>query len=240
MRTILNGILAALVLFATVNGRPAFAANQKPTEVVEDFFTFLQTKDYAAAAELLSSDDRKNFESLKAKAAAAGKPMMELSDVLANSFFLMQGQENSKMTKKAQDGETILPKRVGFFVPGQHYIVGNFAVVFTRETYELAHADTGPVRDDPRKLWIDPTNILSQVRDEAYFKQWWVWEEDRLTMPGLLWMVKERNKWRIDMYSGTVPRKAFDKILRWHFGRDVFEEQKPKPKAAAGGTPKKK
>jgi hypothetical protein len=144
----------------------------------------------------------------------------------------MQGQDNAKMAKKSQDGETILPKKIGFFVPGQHYIVGNYAVVFTRETYELAHPDTGPVRDDPRKLWIDPTNVLSQVRDEAYFKQWWVWEDDRVTMPGLLWLVKERNKWRIDLYSGIVPRKAFYKILRWHFGRDVFEETKPKKEGA--------
>jgi hypothetical protein len=158
---------------------------------------------------------------------------LELSKLLADTFFLLQGQNNPAMLGKLQDGENILPQRIAFFVPGQYYIIGNFAVVFTRETYVLAHADTGPVRDDPRKLWIDPTNVLSKVRDEAYFKQWWVWQNDDLTMPGLLWLVKEKNDWKIDLFGGAVPRRAFQDILRWHFGRDVFEEEKP---AAAAGT----
>jgi len=208
------------------------ARTEKPTVVVEEFYRLLRMKQYAEAAKLLSSADKRNIKALKtqaAKAVKAGKkdqPIPTAETILADLFFLMHGTDNEKMLRKSQDGETIMPERIGFFVPGQHYIIGNYAIVFTRETYEIAHENTGPVRDDPRKLWIDPTNALSQVRDEAYFKQWWVWEGDRLIMPGCIWLVKEGREWRIDLLSGVVPRKSFRKILRWHFGRNVFEEKK--------------
>ncbi|MEW6515873.1 MAG: hypothetical protein AB1439_03060 [candidate division FCPU426 bacterium] len=227
-KTAARAVAGALcVMFAGV--LTASARTEKPTVVVEDFFRLLSQKQYAEAAELLSSADLQNLESLRKKTAKAGKRTQAVPDietVLSDLFFLMFSDENKKMMKKAQDGETILPRRIHFFVPGQHYIVGRYAVVFTRETYELAPELTGPVRDDPRKLWIDPTNELSKVRDEAYFKQWWVWEGDRLTMPGVVWLVKENRIWRIDLLSGVVPRESFRKILRWHFGREILEEKK--------------
>ncbi len=217
---------------------------EKPSVIAEEFYRCLRYKRYTAAVELLSSADKRNFAAMQAgfassppgaasdeSAAQTGSPP-QLADTLSEQFFLMYGRKNEKMIRKSQSGETIMPQRIGFFVPGQFYIIGNFAVVFTRETYEIAPADTGPVRDDPRKLWVDPTNELSKVRDEAYFKRWWVWEDNRLTMPGLLWMVKEKKKWKIDLFSGVVPRKAFRGILRWHFGREVFKE--PKTGTASG------
>jgi hypothetical protein len=220
---------AACLLLAVAPA--AVARMEKPTVVVEDFFRLISQKQYAEAAELLTSADRQNLAALKKKAAKAG-PVPDIETVLADLFFLMYSEENKKMLKKSQDGETLLPTRISFFVPGQHYIVGRYAVVFTRETYELTPELTGPVRDDPRKLWIDPTNELSKVRDEAYFKQWWVWEGDRLVMPGVVWLLKENRVWRIDLLSGIVPRESFRKILRWHFGREILEE-KPKTPAPA-------
>jgi hypothetical protein len=213
----------------------AVARMDKPTVVVEDFFRLISQKQYTEAAELLTSADLQNLTALKKKVSKAGpraQPVPDIETVLADLFFLMYSEENKKMLKKSQDGETILPTRVSFFVPGQHYIVGRYAVVFTRETYELTPELTGPVRDDPRKLWIDPTNELSKVRDEAYFKQWWIWEGDRLIMPGVVWLLKENRVWRIDLLSGIVPRESFRKILRWHFGREILEE-KPKTPAPA-------
>ena len=210
------------------------AGTEKPTVVVEDFYRLLRLKQFSEAAELLSLVDKKMVKMINTKAkqvARAGKKDQTIptaETILTDMFFLMHEQENKKMMKKGKDGETIMPERIGFFVPGQHYIVGNYAIVFTRETYEIAHEDTGPVRDDPRKLWIDPTNAFSKIRDEAYFKRWWVWEGDRLIMPGCVWLVKERSEWRIDLISGVVPRKSFTKILRCHFGRDIFEEKKKK------------
>lgn len=217
---------AACLFFAAVPA--AVARTEKPTVVVEDFFRLLAQKQYAEAAELLTDVDRKNLTALKNKAAKAGpraQPVPDIETILADLFFLMHSEKNEKMLKKSQDGETILPTRISFFVPGQHYIVGRYAVVFTRETYELTPELTGPVRDDPRKLWIDPTNELSKVRDEAYFKQWWVWEGDRLIMPGVVWLLLENRVWRIDLLSGIVPRESFRKILRWHFGREILEEK---------------
>ncbi len=216
---------AACLFFAAVPA--AVARTEKPTVVVEDFFRLLAQKQYGEAAELLTNIDRKNLTALKNKAAKAGpraQPVPDIETILADLFFLMHSEKNEKMLKKSQDGETILPTRISFFVPGQHYIVGRYAVVFTRETYELTPELTGPVRDDPRKLWIDPTNELSKVRDEAYFKQWWVWEGDRLIMPGVVWLLRENRVWRIDLLSGIVPRESFRKILRWHFGREILEE----------------
>jgi hypothetical protein len=233
-------VLAALV-WACGIASGSWAKVEKPTVVAEEFFRLLAAQQYEAAADLLCAADRDSARQLQAQASAQA-PAVELPKLLADTFFLLQGQTNAAMVKKLQDGETILPQRITFFVPGQYYVIGNFAAVFTREIYELARADTGPVRDDPRKLWIDPTNVLSKVRDEAYFKQWWLWENESLTMPGLVWMVKERSEWKVDLFGATVPRKAFKEILRWHFGRDVFEEEKPakaqpgaeKPGSAAG------
>ncbi|MCD4814272.1 hypothetical protein K8S19_11345 [bacterium] len=224
----------------------ADARTEKPTIVVEEFFRLINMKNFEDASELVTRADRRNVAALKIKAkkaAKAGKQVAEppdMASILGDMFFLVQGQENKKMMKKSQDGETIMPEKIGFFVPGQFYIVGNFAVVFTREIYIIGRDNTGPVRDDPRKLWIDPTNELSKVRDEAYFKQWWVWEDNTLTMPGVIWLVKERREWRIDLLSGVVPRKSFKKILRWHFGRDVFEEEKKQPQAGRPPAPKPK
>lgn len=229
-------------LIASLPSSPA-ARTEKPSLVAEEFYRLLRMRQFDEASELLTQTDRDNIESLRKKAAQAaqgGKNAQSVPDaatILTDLFFLMFGNENQKMLKKAQDGETIMPERIGFFVPGQYYVVGNYAAVFTRETYEISPDNTGPVRDDPRKLWIDPTNELSKVRDEAYFKQWWVWEGERLVMPGILWLVKEKRNWRIDLLSGVVPREAFRKILRWHFGRDVFEEKKPE--AAESGQPAK-
>ncbi len=223
---------------------PLAARTEKPSLVAEEFYRLLRLRQYDEATELLTTADRGNIAALRKKAAQAAEsgkttqPLPDAAAILTDLFFLMHGTENQKMLKKAQDGETIMPERIGFFVPGQYYVVGNYAVVFTRETYEISPDNTGPVRDDPRKLWIDPTNALSKVRDEAYFKQWWVWEGDRLVMPGILWLVKEKRDWRIDLLSGVVPREAFRKILRWHFGRDVFEE-KPKTPAEAPAPPAK-
>jgi hypothetical protein len=45
-------------------------------------------------------------------------------------------------------------------------------------------------------------------------------------MPGLIWMVKEKNLWKIDLFAGTVPRRAFDEDLHLYFGRDIFESDK--------------
>jgi len=204
------------------------AKTEKPTVVAEEFFRFLSQSDYESAADLLSAADHAAVRNLQVQTGEQAKQELQLPKILTDTFFLMQGQNNNTEITKPQDGETIMPRRITFFVPGQYYIVGNFAAVFTRETYELAHADTGPVRDDPRKLWIDPTNVLSKVRDEAYFKQWWIWEEDRLTMPGLVWLIKEKNGWKVDLFGSAVSRKAFLDILRWHFGRNVFEEDNPK------------
>lgn len=232
-RSIAARALAGAACLLLAAAPAALARTEKPTVVVEDFFRLISQKQYTEAAELLTSADLKNLSALKKRAAKAGpraQPVPDIETILADLFFLMHSEENKKMLKKSQDGETILPARVSFFVPGQHYIVGRYAVVFTRETYELTADLTGPVRDDPRKLWIDPTNDLSKVRDEAYFKQWWVWEGDRLTMPGVVWLQKENREWRIDMLSGTVPRESFRKILRWHFGREILEE---KPQTAA-------
>ncbi len=227
---------------------------EKPSVIAEEFYRCLRYKRYKAVIQLLSSADKRNFAALQAGYASgsAGADVASddpaahtgskprLADILSEQFFLMYDRKNEMMTQKSQSGETIMPQRIGFFVPGQYYIVGNFAVVFTRETYEIARTDTGPVRDDPRKLWVDPTNELSKVRDEAYFKRWWIWEENRLTMPGLLWMVKENKKWKIDLFSGVVPRKAFRGILRWHFGRDVFKEPKSGTASGKSGPPKSK
>ena len=222
---------------------------EKPSMIAEEFYRCLRYKKYKAAIDLLSSADKRNFAALQTgfpsrspdadpdgSAVQTGAPP-RLADILSEQFFLMYGQKNEKMIRKSQSGETIMPQRIGFFVPGQYYIVGNFAVVFTRETYEIAPADTGPVRDDPRKLWVDPTNVLSKIRDEAYFKRWWVWKDNRLTMPGLLWMVKENKQWKIDLFSGVVPRKAFRGILRWHFGREVFKEPKSGTTSGKSGVP---
>ncbi len=228
-RLLLGSVLLALaILPGTV-----WSKVEKPTLAAEEFFRLLAAQQYEPAADLLCASDRASASQLQ-----AGDRKVDLAQLLSDTFFLLQGQSNTAMLKKLQDGETLLPQRISFFVPGQYYVIGNFAVVFTRETYEIARADTGPVRDDPRKLWIDPTNVLSKVRDEAYFKQWWVWENESLTMPGLIWMVKERSEWKVDLFGGTVPRKAFQEILRWHFGRDVFEEEKPAA-AKPGGAPQK-
>ncbi len=218
--------LRSIITLGVLLGLPlaGFSKTEKPTVVAEEFFRLLADQEYSDAAELLSSADSSAVVKLKKQMGKQGKSV-KLEKILAESFYLMQGQSNSGMGKK-KDAETLMPQRISFFVPGQHYIVGNFAAVFTRETYEIAHADTGPVRDDPRKLWVDPTNVLSKVRDESYFKQWWVWEGDRLTMPGLIWMIKEKNVWKIDLFAGSVPRRAFDKDLRLYFGRDVFEADK--------------
>jgi hypothetical protein len=246
-----SGIIhRAVLLFCLVSWlssglpKPLDARTEKPTIVVEDFYRLVRMKQYSEAAELLSSIDKKAIKMINKKAkqvSKAGKkdqPIPTAEAILADMFFLMHDQENKKMAKKGKDGETIMPDKIGFFVPGQFYVVGNYALVFTRETYEIAHDNTGPVRDDPRKLWIDPTNSLSKVRDEAYFKRWWIWDGDHLIMPGCVWLVKERRQWRIDLLSGAVPRKSFTKILRWHFGRNVFEEKK-KEKAGKEKKPKK-
>jgi len=237
--------LAGILLFALL-AVPAQARMDKPTLAAEDFFRLLAVKDYDEAAHLLSEADHQALKDMQSQAGEAGKNI-SLSNLLADSFYLMHPGEGQGTAPKAPDQETIMPQRIGFFVPGQHYIIGNFAVVFTRETYELTRDTLGPVRDDPRKLWIDPTNVLSQVRDEAYFKEWWIWEDERLTMPGLLWMVKEKNQWKVDLFGGAVPRKSFQKILRWHFGREVFEPEKAKagkaaakPGSSAGGPEKPK
>lgn len=228
---------ALLLLSCLLIGvNPAWSKTEKPTLVAADFFRSLTLKQFDEAAALLCTADHQAAAELRKNAAAQKAQAVTLEKVLEESFFLLFGQQNAGMVKKNQDGETIMPQRIGFYVPGQYYEIGKFAVVFTRETYEIARADTGPVRDDPRKLWIDPTNALSKVRDEAYFKQWWVWEGDSLTMPGLVWMIKERNAWKIDFFGTAVPRKAFDKILFWHFGRSVFETEGEKP-AASGAAP---
>jgi len=182
------------------------AKTEKPTVVAEEFFRFLSQSDYESAADLLSAADHAAVRNLQVQTGEQAKQELQLPKILTDTFFLMQGQNNNTEITKPQDGETIMPRRITFFVPGQYYIVGNFAAVFTRETYELAHADTGPVRDDPRKLWIDPTNVLSKVRDEAYFKQWWIWEEDRLTMPGLVWLLKKKTAGR-SIYSAAPYRE---------------------------------
>ena len=218
---------------------PVSARVEKPTVVAEEFFMLLARQDYEGAAALCASTDVESLEQLKAQAGEKQAGAVKLPDMIRDAFFLMHGQNNPAMMQKYADGETIMPRRIAFYVPGQHYIIGNFAAVFTRETYVLGRDDTGPVREDPRKLWIDPTNVLSQVRDEAYFKQWWIWEDERLTMPGLLWMVKEGNRWKIDLFGGAVPRDAFKDILEWHFGRDVFEQQEGEAQSPAqpGGAP---
>lgn len=220
-------VVTVLMIFAP---QLSVAKIEKPTLTAEDFYRFIRAKRYEDAADLLSRADQRSFKNLQQKMKKAGKKkkaeQYDLAKLLEDQFFLVHGQSNKKMLKKAGDGETILPEKIGYFVPGQYYIVGNYAVVFTRETYELAHEKTGPVRDDPRKLWIDPMNDLSKIRDEAYFKRWWEWDKDFLSMPGVLWLVKERNEWRVDLISGTVPKKAFRGILKWHFGRDIFEETK--------------
>jgi hypothetical protein len=226
------GIVPALLGLTCLAVLPAWAKTEKPTAVAEEFFRLLAAKDYAEAAELLSSADQAAVATLKSQMGAKGKNV-NLEKILADSFYLMQSADANPGMAHKKDAETIMPERVSFYVPGQHYVVRNFAAVFTRETYELAHNNTGPVRDDPRKLWIDPTNVLSKVRDEAYFKQWWVWEEDRLTMPGLLWMVKEKNDWKVDLFAGSVPRRAFDADLYLYFGRDIFENDKNVKKSAA-------
>jgi hypothetical protein len=219
-----------LTLITVLSPLSLWAKTEKPTVIAEEFFRLIASQEYAEAADYLSNADHAAVLKLKKQMGKQGQGV-NLEKIISESFYLVQGQTNPGMAKK-KDAETIMPQRISFFVPGQHYIVGNFAAVFTRETYEIARNDTGPVRDDPRKLWVDPTNVLSKVRDEAYFKQWWVWEGDRLTMPGLIWMVKEKNAWKIDLFAGTVPRRAFDKDLRLHFGRDVFEEAK-KPAGAS-------
>jgi hypothetical protein len=224
-------MLAAAALLATW-AAPAWAKTEKPTAVAEEFFRLLAAKDYAEAADLLSSADQAALTSLKSQMGTKGKNI-NLEKILADSFYMLQAADSNPAMAKKNDAETIMPERVSFYVPGQHYIERSFAAVFTRETYELAHNNTGPVRDDPRKLWVDPTNVLSKVRDEAYFKQWWVWEGDRLTMPGLLWMVKEKNSWKIDLFAGAVPRRAFDADLFLYFGRDVFESDKSAKKKPA-------
>lgn len=226
-------VFGSLLLLLPLLPGAIWAKVEKPTSTAEEFFRLLAAQQFEAAAELLCASDRASAGQLQ-----GGDLAVDLPKLLSDTFFLLQGQSNEAMLKKLQDGETVLPQRITFFVPGQYYVIGNFAVVFTRETYEISRANTGQVRDDPRKLWIDPTNVLSKVRDEAYFKQWWVWENDALTMPGLIWMVKERSEWKVDLFGGTVPRKAFKEILRWHFGRDVFEEEKPAP-VKTGGAPRK-
>lgn len=231
--------MLGLVCLAAI---PAWGKAEKPTTVAEEFFRLLAAKEYAEAGELLSSADQAAVATLKSHMGAKGKNV-NLEKILADSFYLMQSSQSNPGMVKKNDAETIMPERITFFVPGQHYIVRNYAAVFTRETYEMAHNNTGPVRDDPRKLWVDPTNVLSKVRDEAYFKQWWVWEEDRLTMPGLLWMVKEKNVWKVDLFAGTVPRRAFDADLFLYFGRNVFEGEKAAKKknepAPKKGNPSK-
>lgn len=212
---------------------PGAAKTEKPTFAAEEFFRALNQRQYEEAADLLSASDHAAVEQLGARAGSKSSRAVTLPAVLAQTFALMHGQANAAQSGKGREGETLMPQRIGFFVPGQYYVIGKYAAVFTRETYDIAHADTGPVRDDPRKLWIDPTNVLSKVRDEAYFKQWWVWEDDHLTMPGLVWLVREADGWKIDLFGGGVPRKAFADILRWHFGRDVFEEEKSKTPAAS-------
>lgn len=219
--------------FLLISATSVRAKFEKPTAVVEDFYRLLQIQHYAEASELLSTADKTNLQSLKKKADLDHAAMPNLEKALADHFFMLQDQENSPMRRKAGNGDVIMPVKVGFFVPGQYYMVGKYAVVFTRETYELIREDTGPVRDDPRKLWMDPTNDLSKLRDEPYFKEWWVWEDVRLTMPGMVWLVREDSGWKIDLFSGSVPKKAFRKILHWHFGRDIFETMQSKPAEAA-------
>jgi len=217
-----------------------YAKMDKPTIIAEDFYRYILSKRYEDAAELLSKNDKRNFRQLKTKLAQTGKgnsSNYELSTLIENQFFLVHGQTNKKMKGKSGDGETILPSKVSYYVPGQYYVVGNFAVVFTRETYDIEQDKTGPVRDDPRKLWIDPTNDLSKIRDEAYFKRWWVWEDNQLTMPGVIWLIKDRQEWRIDLISGSVPKKAFRGILKWHFGRDIFDNSSSKEKSSAPKKP---
>ncbi len=220
--------LPVLLILAFWLPASASAKLEKPTLTVEDFFRFIRGKHYEEAADLLSRSDQNNFKTMVVKLKASGQneaaASYSLGGLIKDQFFLMHGRDNAKMAKKSGDGEVILPDKVGFFVPGQYYIVGNYAVVFTRETYDLPEEKTGPVRDDPRKLWVDPTNDLSKIRDEAYFKQWWVWENNYLTMPGVIWLVKERREWRIDLFSGAVPKSAFRGVLKWHFGRDIFED----------------
>lgn len=204
------------------------AVTEKPTLIAEDFYRHIRSRRYEEAAELLSQQDKRNFRRVKNKMTQSGQngSGLSLGKLIKDQFFLVEGQrnKNEKLIKKSGDGETILPEKVSFFVPGQYYVVGNFAVVFTRETYTINQEQTGPVRDDPRKLWIDPTNDLSKIRDEAYFKRWWVWDGNQLTMPGIIWMIKENREWRIDLLSGQVPKKAFRGLLKWHFGRDIFVE----------------
>lgn len=201
-----------------------WAKSEKPIENAEVFFRLILAQDYTGASNFLSTADHAAVLKLQKQIGKKGKSI-NLEKIISESFSLTQSQNNSGLSQK-KDAETIMPQRISFFVPGQYYIVGNFAAVFTRETYEIAHNDTGPVRDDPRKLWINPINILAKVRDEAYFKQWWVWEGDRLTIPGIIWMVKEKNSWKIDLFSGTVPQHVFDKDLYLYFGRDIFDTDK--------------
>ncbi|MBN1596241.1 hypothetical protein JW933_09975, partial [candidate division FCPU426 bacterium] len=119
------------------------ARTEKPTVVAEEFFRLLQLKRYTEAAELLCAADHKAIKTVARKASlvkGAGKPEQEVptaQSTLADLFFLMHETENPKMIAKGKDAETIMPKRIGFFVPGQHYIIGNYALVFTRETYEI-------------------------------------------------------------------------------------------------------
>jgi hypothetical protein len=209
---------------------PCYSANPNPTQIADEFFRLLQSRDFAGAAEYLSASDHQKFQDLKHEVPAKNAPQVDLVAALTDMFFLLQGQENKVMVEKAKSGDVILPERIRFFIPGQFYLQGQYAVVFTREMYDIRAQDTGAVRDDPRKLWIDPTNFLSRLRDEPWFKQYWEWTDNQLTMPGLIWLVKENNQWKIDLFSGGVPKTAFRKTLKWHFRRDVFEEVKaPSP-----------
>lgn len=243
----LSLFLTSIILLPLWLPATALAKMDKPTLTVEDFFRFIRSKRYEDAADLLSRNDKNNFKIMLGKLKASGQAdaakTYSLGVLVKDQFFLMHGQENSKMAKKSGDGDVILPNKIGFYVPGQYYIVGNYAVVFTREIYDLAEEKTGPVRDDPRKLWVDPTNDLSKIRDEAYFKRWWAWENNFLTMPGVLWLVKERQEWRIDLFSGSVPKTAFRGVLKWHFGRDIFADmaagKRKKPRAKPSQAPPK-
>lgn len=70
-------------------------------------------------------------------------------------------------------------------------------------------------------IWMDPSNDLSKVRSEDYVKRRWEWEGNQLIMPGVIWLVKEPEGWRIDLVSGTVPKTAFRKYLRSIFPEAV-------------------
>jgi hypothetical protein len=222
-------IISVFILFRPI---PIWAIQEHPLQVAEKFFRALQQQDFKTVGTMLSRRDhlqaRQFIEQSRKQTDPKQKEPMTLESLLANRFIFIKPYTDQKEShSKTLVGETVLPIRVGFFPAGQHYIVGPYAVVLTREIYQIAPEDKGRVQDDPRKLWVDPNNDLSKIRDEAFFKTWWFWEGEQLTLPGTLWMVREENTWKVDLLSGQVPRSAFRKILKWHFKRDIFDELAP-------------